>query len=255
MELATTRSMHPLTAIAAISVTLFSLTGIAALTGLIPTSHGQTQVQPAKPAEEPAKTAAAAQTPIPAAPAIDPRIAEKIAAHRAASRSAKPVAQAAKPLDEPVKTTRDNAPMNIAQSDPMPAMAPPPPMMAPPPPPAAAPPKPLCHDCGVIESVREFEKKGAGSPLGAIAGGVAGGLLGSQTGQGRGKSVMTLLGTIGGAFAGHEIEKNVNKVKGYEIAIRFDDGSSRLITQDNPPAWHQGDRVKFVNGIISASHS
>jgi len=36
--------------------------------------------------------------------------------------------------------------------------------------------------------------------------------------------------------------------KSYEIAIRFEDGSSRVINQDNPPAWHTGDKVRFVNG-------
>jgi len=39
MENTTSRSMHPLTAIAAVSVTLFSLAGIGAITGLIPTRH------------------------------------------------------------------------------------------------------------------------------------------------------------------------------------------------------------------------
>ena len=113
--------------------------------------------------------------------------------------------------------------------------------------------KPLCYDCGVIESVREIEKKGEGSGLGAVAGGVAGGLLGHETGGGRGKDVMTVLGAIGGAVAGHQIEKNVKKVNSYEIAIRFEDGTSRLITQDNPPAWRSGDKVRLVNGVITAA--
>ena len=65
---------------------------------------------------------------------------------------------------------------------------------------------------------------------------------------------MTLLGAIGGAVAGHQIEKNVKKVKSYEIAIRFDDGTNQLITQNNPPAWRSGDKVKLVNGVITASN-
>ena len=47
----------------------------------------------------------------------------------------------------------------------------------------------------------------------------------------------------------------MKKVKSYEIAIRFEDGSSRLITQDNPPAWRSGDRIKLVNGAITANNS
>jgi outer membrane lipoprotein SlyB len=66
---------------------------------------------------------------------------------------------------------------------------------------------------------------------------------------------MTVLGAIGGAVAGHQIEKSVKKVKSYEIAIRFDDGSSQLITQGNPPAWRSGDKVKLVNGIITANNN
>ena len=66
---------------------------------------------------------------------------------------------------------------------------------------------------------------------------------------------MTVLGAIGGAVAGHAIEKNTKKVKSYEIDIRFEDGSSRLITQDQPPVWRSGDKVKLVNGVITANNN
>ncbi len=115
--------------------------------------------------------------------------------------------------------------------------------------------KPVCRDCGVIESVREVEKKGEASGSGAAIGGIAGGILGNQTGRGHGRDVMTVLGAIGGAIAGHEIEKNTKKVKSYEIDIRFDDGSTRLIAQDSPPAWRTGDRVRVVDGIIVANNN
>ena len=235
MENTTNKSMHPLTAIAAVSVTLFSLAGIGAITGLIPTGHSQNvQVQAAKPAEEPLRLAAAAQ------------LADKPVVHQAAARPAGPVEKAARPGAEPAKTVRDEAPLRVAQNDPSPRYEPAP---------RAEPVKPLCYDCGVIESVREIEKKGEGSGLGAVAGGVAGGVLGHQTGGGRGKDVMTVLGAIGGAVAGHQIEKSVKKVKSYEVAIRFEDGTSRLITQDNPPVWRSGDKVRLVNGVITASNN
>lgn len=237
METTTTRSMHPLTAIAAVSVILFSLAGIGAITGLIPTSHSQpAQIQAAKPAEEPPKLAAT--QPVETTTVTTTTVSvPKPAAHKAAARHAKPVEQAARPAEAPVK---------IAQNDPAPKYEPAP---------RAEPAKPACYDCGVIESVREIEKKGDGSGLGAAVGGVAGGVLGHQTGGGRGRDVMTVLGAIGGAVAGHQIEKNVKKVKSYEIAIRFDDGSSQLITQDNPPAWRSGDKIKLVNGVITASNN
>ena len=260
MEISTTRSMHPLTAIAAVSVTLFSLAGIGAITGLIPTGHSQTApVQVSTPAAEPLKSAASTQ-PFEAATVTTAKEAvAKPAASKPAARHPKPVEKAVRPAEAPVvATVKDEAPVIIAQSAPASTSGPPPAYGPPPgyaPPAAVEPPKPVCYDCGVIQSVREIEKAGQGSGLGAIAGGVAGGVLGHQTGGGRAKNVMAVLGAVGGAFAGNAIEKNVKKVKSYEIAIRFDDGSSRLITQDTPPAWRSGDKVKLVNGVITASNS
>ena len=246
MEIATTRSMHPLTAIAAVSVTLFSLAGIGAITGLIPTSHSQTTVVPVSaPAAEPLKSAAV--TP-PAETAPAPVVKES----KPVTRQPKPVAKAVKPAEAPAVAAKAETPVQVAQNMPPAGYGPPPGYT---PAPAIEPPKPVCHDCGVIESVREIEKTGAGSGVGAVAGGVAGGVLGRQTGGGRGRDVMTVLGAIGGAVAGNAIEKNVKKVKSYEIAIRFEDGSSRLIAQDNPPAWRSGDRIKVVNGVITANNT
>ncbi|HEY5292650.1 MAG TPA: glycine zipper 2TM domain-containing protein, partial [Burkholderiales bacterium] len=240
---------------AAVSVTLFSLAGIGAITGLIPTSHSQSeQTQAAKPAEGPSRLAATAQPAevVTTTAAAESKPADKPIVHKTVAKHAKPAEYATKSAAEPMNPVKDEAAPMIAQNAPPPGYAPPPPGY--PPPPRAEPVKPLCYDCGVIESVREIEKKGEGSGLGAVAGGVAGGLLGRQTGAGHGKDVMTVLGAIGGAFAGNAVEKNVKKVKSYEIAIRFEDGSSRLITQDNPPAWRSGDKVRLVNGIITASN-
>lgn len=242
MENTTNKSMHPLAAIAAVSVTLFSLAGIGAISGLIPTSYGQpAQIQVAKPAEEPAKLAVTAQpvatTTVTTTTVTGSRPASRAVAHKAAARQVKPVEQAAQPAE---------APLRVAQNEALPKYEPAP---------RAEPVKPLCYDCGVIESVREIEKKGEATGAGAAIGGIAGGVLGRQTGGGRGRDVMTVLGAIGGAYAGHEIEKNAKKVKSYEIDIRFDDGSSRLIAQNNPPAWRSGDRVKLIDGVITANNS
>ncbi|MBE0622082.1 MAG: glycine zipper 2TM domain-containing protein [Burkholderiales bacterium] len=243
METTTKKSMHPLTAIAAVSVILFSLAGIGAITGLIPISHSQnTEVQQTKAAEEPAKSAQALEL---AAPNTTQASAPEPAKHKVAAKRTTPVVHAKRPAEAPVKVAMADAPVMAAQTPP------PPPNQ---PAPMIEPPKAVCHDCGVIESVREVEKKGDATGSGAAIGGIAGGLLGRQTGNGRGRDVMTVLGAIGGAVAGHEIEKNAKKVKSYEIDIRFDDGTSRLITQDNPPAWRPGDRVKVVNSVITANN-
>jgi outer membrane lipoprotein SlyB len=110
-----------------------------------------------------------------------------------------------------------------------------------------------CADCGVVESVREVDVKGQGSGLGAVGGAVVGGVLGNQVGGGRGKDVMTVVGAVGGAVAGNEVEKRVKSTKSYEITVRFDDGSSRAISEANAPSWSAGDRVRVVNGVIRSN--
>lgn len=110
-----------------------------------------------------------------------------------------------------------------------------------------------CADCGVIESTREVTHKGEGSGVGAVGGAVVGGLIGNQVGSGRGNTVATAIGAVGGAVAGNEVEKRVKSNKGYEVTVRLDDGSSRVISEANPPAWRNGDHVKIVSGAIQAN--
>ncbi|MGP1679860.1 MAG: glycine zipper 2TM domain-containing protein [Burkholderiales bacterium] len=110
-----------------------------------------------------------------------------------------------------------------------------------------------CAECGVIESVREVGAKGQGSGLGAVGGAVVGGLLGNQVGGGRGKDVMTVVGAVGGAVAGNEVEKRVKATKSYEVTVRLDDGSSRVISEASAPTWRTGDKVKIVNGAIRSN--
>ncbi len=110
-----------------------------------------------------------------------------------------------------------------------------------------------CAECGVVESVREVDAKGQGSGLGAVGGGVLGGLLGNQVGAGRGKDVMTVAGAVGGAVAGNEVEKRVKATRRYEVTVRLNDGSSRVISEASQPTWHIGDKVKIVNGAIQSN--
>jgi outer membrane lipoprotein SlyB len=107
-----------------------------------------------------------------------------------------------------------------------------------------------CTTCGVIESVREIAAKGEGSGLGAAGGAVVGGLLGHQVGGGSGKQIATVVGAVGGAVAGNEVEKRVKATKSYDITVRLDDGSTRVINETNPPSWRSGDRVRIVDGTI-----
>ena len=110
-----------------------------------------------------------------------------------------------------------------------------------------------CAECGVIESVREIPTRGEGTGLGAVGGAVVGGFLGNQVGSGRGNTAATVVGAVGGVIAGNEIEKRVKSTKGYEITVRFEDGSSRVISAASAPTWRTGDHVKVVDGVIQAN--
>jgi outer membrane lipoprotein SlyB len=108
----------------------------------------------------------------------------------------------------------------------------------------------VCQNCGVVESVREITTRGDGSGLGAAGGAVVGGLLGNQVGGGHGKEAMTVVGAIGGAFAGNQIERQAKASRSYETTVRMNNGSSRTIAQGTQPEWRDGDHVKIVDGAV-----
>lgn len=113
----------------------------------------------------------------------------------------------------------------------------------------AAPAK-VCDNCGVITAIRAIEQPGEATGLGAVAGGVAGALVGSQIGQGRGTTAAEIAGAAGGAYAGHQIEKSYRKTTRYEIDVRMQDGTRRVISQSAPPALNVGDKVRIINGQL-----
>ena len=55
------------------------------------------------------------------------------------------------------------------------------------------------------------------------------------------------------ALAGNEVEKRVKSGKSYEITVRLEDGSNRVINEANAPSWRTGDRVRIVNGVIQSN--
>lgn len=230
------RKTHPMIIVAAIAVTVASLAAIANFTGLVP----------AKSAPETTLTAAAPPPPPDAAPIAAPPAPAPKAGYLAPPPPARPhktqqVERGHPPptgdlryTSEPTTTTY---PPNSAGVDVIPAR------------PAAAPP-PICHDCGIIEAVREMTKPAEGSGLGAVAGGVLGGLLGHQIGQGRGNTAATVVGAVGGAVAGHQVEKQVRAEKQLQVTVRFEDGSIRTIDQEGGSRWQVGDRVRLNNGAL-----
>ena len=55
------------------------------------------------------------------------------------------------------------------------------------------------------------------------------------SGGGNGKKAMTVLGAVGGGFAGHEIEKQARATTVYKVHVRMDDGTTRTVTQSTAP--------------------
>jgi outer membrane lipoprotein SlyB len=96
-----------------------------------------------------------------------------------------------------------------------------------------------CTNCGVVEAVTPFKKKGEGTGVGAVGGAVVGGLLGNAMGGGDGRKAMTVLGAVGGGVAGNAIEKNARATTHYQVTVRMQDGTVRTITQATAPTVGQ----------------
>lgn len=111
----------------------------------------------------------------------------------------------------------------------------------------------VCAHCGVVEAVREMTIKGKGTGMGAVAGGVLGGAVGNRMGHGNGRSAMTVLGALGGGFAGNEVEKRARSEKAYEVRVRMDDGSLRTFQQKHAPA--AGARVTVDGKVLHVTRS
>jgi len=178
-----------------------------------------------------------------AAPAADDLIEKPVAA------PAKPAPAAVKKVLKPVHKPAP-APSYSGVS---PAPSPAPyaaPYPAPAPVVAAA---PVCMMCGSVESVTPIERsaKPAGPGLGTVAGGVLGAVLGNQVGRGDGRTVATILGAVGGGFAGNAIEGRMRKETVYEVGVRMEDGSHRTVEVARAPSV--GSRVT-VEGSTLRTH-
>jgi outer membrane lipoprotein SlyB len=107
-----------------------------------------------------------------------------------------------------------------------------------------------CPNCGVVDSVRTIEHRPQGSGVGAVGGAVLGGLLGNQVGSGHGRQLATVAGAVGGAVAGNQIEGNMKTTHSWDIVVRMDNGSKRVIHSASQPQWRSGDPVRIVKGQL-----
>ena len=245
--------LHPILWAAAISLIVLSVVGVAAITGLLPTSNGQSASR-ALPAEKAVEPLAAIPAPAPPVAAVDASRSDSKPITEYEEPAAKP---AAKPAPRPAAHRESASPAKAVHAKPAPVraerapVAATAPLAAAEPAAAPAPAEPaICPTCGVVSSVRAVEQKGQGTGIGAVGGAVAGGVLGHQMGGGRGRDVMTVIGAVAGGLGGHEIEKNVRKVVKHEVSVRFEDGSTRSFTYDKTPMFRSGDHVRLAQGEL-----
>lgn len=90
--------------------------------------------------------------------------------------------------------------------------------------------EPSCRICGVVEEVRELERV-AGAP--------------QQLNGDQSESIVVLIAALGGGSG-----RLVALPRTYETAVRFDDGSLRVLRDGHAPQWKRGDRVKVLRGRV-----
>ncbi|SAK53050.1 outer membrane lipoprotein [Caballeronia catudaia] len=202
--------IHPLVAAAAVSVILACGTGVAAMTGLLPSSKA---------------TAAAVM----ASPLVD-------------SQTAKPATEpAAKPVTQSAPQQPASLPRAVRGHHPTPVHRPAPEPSSASYTPAAAP----AYDpyAGEVTAVNAVQTAQPTTGLGAVGGAVVGGLAGTQIGNGRGRTAATIIGAIGGGLAGNQIEHAVHKTTTYQVQVRMNDGSVRSFNYEAAPGVAVGQKV------------
>ncbi len=112
---------------------------------------------------------------------------------------------------------------------------------------------PVCAVCGSVESVTPVERsaKPDGPGLGTVAGGVLGAVLGNQVGHGNGRAAATILGAVGGGFAGNAIEGKIRRETVYQVGVRMEDGTRRMVEVAQAP--NVGSRVTVEGSTLRSN--
>ncbi len=102
---------------------------------------------------------------------------------------------------------------------------------------------------GVIEQITSVQiESNQHQGVGAVVGGLAGLGIGSLIGGGTGRDVAMVLGTVGGAVIGNEVQKKHDRpVPGQQIIVRTGSGVLVSITQPAAAGLRVGQRV-FIEG-------
>ena len=163
---------------------------------------------------------------------------------------AKAPAAATKPAPKPV--VKAAPAVAVASPAPVPVLAP---VIAQAPIPVPVVPKPICLQCGTVESATPIVRAAPSSGVGVVAGGVVGAVLGNQVGGGSGKTAATILGAVGGGWAGNEIEKRVKKETVYEVKVRMENDSTRTFELAAPVSagakvTAEGSSLRLADGSL-----
>lgn len=214
--------IHPLIAAAAVAVILVSGVGVAAMTGILPTS----------------KAVPAAVTP----PALlDTQPNDSLNGLKPSVPPQAPSATPARPVTRPhhVSPAGQNTASNETRRAPAgPAYA-------------AAP--AVDPYAGQVVSVNTVKTAEPTTGLGALGGAVIGGLAGTQIGNGRGRTAATIVGALGGGLAGNTVEHAVHKATTYDVQVRMEDGSYRNFSYQTDPGLQAGQRVHVSGDSLTAS--
>jgi outer membrane lipoprotein SlyB len=106
----------------------------------------------------------------------------------------------------------------------------------------------LCYECGTVRSITPVEREGDTTGVGAVVGAIIGGVAGRQVGGGTGRDIATVAGAVGGAVVGNEVEEARREGDTvYDVRIRMEDGSERIVTVADAGSLDIGDPVT-VNG-------
>lgn len=217
--------IHPLMAAAAVSVMLVSLIGVAAITGIIPTSKADHAV--ATPPTGP-QTALMAPGTVQPLPNQSTQLAQGTAIQQAPVHHTSTHHHPAPNYSQSSNNQQSNANYNQqAAAD-------------------------VCSSCGRVESVQAIQTAAKPSGVGIGVGAVLGGLLGNQVGGGNGRTLATVAGAVGGGYAGNEVEKRTHTSTSYQVRVRMDNGESRTFPQQGADGWRVGDRVRVVNGELTS---
>lgn len=104
---------------------------------------------------------------------------------------------------------------------------------------------------GNVSRIETVSKAASTSGGGAILGAVLGGVLGHQVGGGSGRDAATVVGVVGGAVIGNEVEKrNKNDGEIYRISVRLDSGRMVQFEYQRIDDLREGDRVKVQDGQL-----